>query len=135
MSGFRHFIVLLLFLVHSSSARCEEDVFAGCYSLVRDGETWIKIEKPEDSYYLSLKDREGWQEAVSLHSGSQQELSELFGSDGARIKSSLIADKGFFALFHVQAGETYSGYKAKTDYFIYILIGSGPAYKKDCPVN
>jgi len=135
MSGFGHFIVLILCLVHTTLARSEEDVFAGCYSLIRDGETWIKIEKSEDSYSLSLKDRDGWQDGVSLHTGSQQELSELFESDAARIKSSLIADKGFFALFHVQAGETYGGYKAKTDYFIYILVGSGPAYKKDCTVN
>ena len=132
MRGFGHFIMLLLCLAHAALARSDEDVFTGCYSLNRDDDSWIKIEKPEDDYVLSLKDRDGWQDGVSLHPGTQQELSDLFESDGARIKSSLIADKGYFALFHVQAGETYGGYKAKTDYFIYILIGSGPAYKKVC---
>jgi len=132
MIGLRHLMVLLLCLGHASPARSEEDVFGGCYSLKPDGDIWMKIDKSEDSYSLSLKDRDGWQEGVSLHQGSQQELSELFETDAPRIKSSLIADKGFFALFHVQAGETYGGYKAETDYFIYILIGTGSAYKQAC---
>jgi hypothetical protein len=39
---------------------------------------------------------------------------------------------GPFALFHVQAGETYAGYKSETDYIVFILIGAGSAHKKDC---
>jgi hypothetical protein len=124
--------VLLLFLVSASSASSGEDVFAGCYSLNQDGEPWIRIEKTEESYSVSLKEHDGWKEAASLHPGSQQELSELFENDGIRIESSLIADKGAFALFHVQAGETYGGYKATTDYLTYILIGASSAHKKNC---
>jgi len=124
--------VLLLFLVSASSASSGEDVFTGCYSLNQDGEPWIKIEKTEDGYSVSLKEHDGWKKAASLHPGSQQELSELFENDGIRIESSLIADKGAFALFHVQAGETYGGYKATTDYITYILIGASSAHKKNC---
>jgi len=132
MRTFLHFTVLLLFLVSASFASPEEDVFAGCYSLTQDGEPSLKIEKTEDTYYASLRDRNGWKDRAKLHPGTQQELSEVFENNSARIRSSLIADKGAFALFHVQAGETYSGYKSKTDYITYILIGAGSAYKKDC---
>jgi hypothetical protein len=132
MRTFRHFTVLCLCLVNAASASPGEDVFVGCYSLNHDGEPWIKIENIEDSYYVSLKDKDGWNEAASLHPGSQQELSDLFENDSARIKSSLLADKGAFALFHVEAGETYGGYKAGSDYITYILIGAASAHKKDC---
>ena len=132
MRIFWHFTALFLLLVSASSASSEEDVFVGCYSLDHDGEPWIKVEHIEDTYSVSMRDRDGWKEGVSLHLGAQQELSEIFEKDSTRIKSSLIVDNGAFALFHVQAGETYGGYKAKTDYITYILIGAGSAYKKDC---
>jgi len=132
MRTFWHFTVTLLLLVNASFASSGEDVFSGCYSLNDDGDPWIKIEQIEDSYFVSMRDRTGWKEGVRLNPGTQQELSELFDNDSARIKSSLIADKGRFALFHVQAGGTYGGYKAKTDYITYILIGASSAYKKDC---
>ena len=132
MRTFWHFTVLLLFLVSASSASSEENVFAGCYSLGHDGEPWLKIEKIESTYFVSLRDNDGWEEGASLHPGTQQELSDFFENDSTRIKSSLVADKGRFALFHVQAGETYGGYKAETDYFTYIFIRSGSVYKKDC---
>ena len=128
----RYLAVTLLFLVGASSASSGEDVFVGCYSLDHDGEPWIKIEKPEETYYVSLRDNDGWKEGRGLHPGTQPELSEFFENDGARIKASLVADKGRFALFHVQAGETYGGFKAGTDYITYIIIGAGSAYKKDC---
>jgi hypothetical protein len=132
MRTFWHATVLLLLLVNASFASSEDDVFSGCYSLNDDGDPWIKIEQIEDSYFVSIRDRTGWKEGARLNPGTQQELSELFDNDSARIKSSLIADKGAFALFYVQAGETYGGYRAKTDYITYILIGAGSAYKKDC---
>jgi len=132
MRTFWHFTVPLLLLVNASFASSGGDVFSGCYSLNDDGDPWIKIEQIEDSYFVSMRDRTGWKEGVRLNPGTQQELSELFDNDSARIKSSLIADNGPFALFHVQAGGTYGGYKAKTDYITYILIGAGSAYKKDC---
>ena len=132
MRIFWHFTALFLLLVSASSASSGEDVFVGCYSLDHDGKPWLKIEKPEDTYYISIRDRDGWKEGAGLHPGTQQELSDIFENDSTRIKSSLIVDNGAFALFHVQAGETYGGYKAKTDYITYILIGAGSAYKKDC---
>jgi hypothetical protein len=132
MRTFWRLTVLWLFSVSASSASSGEDVFAGCYSLNHDGEPWIKIEKIEGSYSVSLKERDGWKEGASLRPGSQQELSELFENDGARIESSLIADKGAFALFHVQAGDTYGGYKTETDYLMYILIGASSVHKKNC---
>jgi|LGVF01.1.fsa_nt_gb hypothetical protein len=132
MRIFWHFTTLFLLLVSASSASSGGDVFAGCYSLDQDGEPWIKIEKPEETYYVSLRDNDGWKEGRGLHPGTQQELSEFFENDGTRIKASLVADKGRFALFHVQAGETYGGFKAGTDYITYIIIGAGSAYKKDC---
>jgi len=115
-----------------ASASSGEDVFVGCYSLNQGSEPWIKIEKIEDSYHVSLKDSDGWNEGASLHPGSQQELSDLFENESAGIKSSLLADKGAFALFHVQAGGTYGGYKAVTDYIMYILIGAASAHKENC---
>ena len=132
MRTFWHFTALLLFLVGASFASPEEDVFAGCYSLKQDGEVWLKIERAEDTYYASIRDTNGWKERAGLHPGTQQELSEIFENDSARIRSSLIADAGPFAMFHVQAGETYNNYKSKTDYITYILIGAGSAYKKAC---
>ena len=132
MRIFWHFTGLLLFLLNASSASSGEDVFAGCFSLDQDGEPWLKIEEIEGTKYVSIKDRDGWQEGASLHPATQQELSELFEKDGTRIKAGLVADEGPFALFHVKAGETYGGYKAETDYIAYILIGTGSAYKKDC---
>ena len=132
MRTFRHFTVLLLFLVSASSARSGDDFLAGCYSLDHDGKPWLKIEKIQGTYDVSIKDRDGWGESASLHPGTQQELSELFENDSPGIKSSLIADMGPFALFHVQAGEAYAGYKAETDYIVFILIGAASAYKKDC---
>ncbi|MGB5716387.1 MAG: hypothetical protein WBN81_04750 [Gammaproteobacteria bacterium] len=132
MRTFRHFTVLCLCLVNTASASSGEDVFVGCYSLNHGGEPWIKIEKIEDSYHVSLKDNDGWNEGASLHPGSQQELSDLFENESAGIKSSLLADKGAFALFHVQAGGTYGGYKAATDYIMYILIGAASAHKENC---
>ena len=127
-----HSAVLLLFLVSASSASFGEDVFVGCYSLDHDGEPWLKIEHIEDTYSVSMRDRDGWKEGAGLHPGTQQEISQIFENDSAKIKSSLVADMGPFALFHVQAGETYSSFKAKTDYITYILIGAGSAYKTAC---
>jgi len=132
MRSFWHFIVLLLLLPSATSASSGEDVLAGCYSLDQDDEPWLRIEKIEGIYHVSIRDRDGWGESASLHPGSQKELSEIFENDSARIKSSLVADMGPFALFHVQAGETYGGYKTETDYIVFILIGAGSAHKKDC---
>ena len=132
MRIFWHFTALFLLLVSASSASSGEDVFAGCYSLTPEQEPSLKIEKIENTYGVSLRVKDGWGEAESLHPGTQKEVSEVFDNDSTKIKSSLVADMGPFALFHVQAGETYSGYKAKTDYIAYILIGAGSAYKKDC---
>ena len=128
----RHSAVLLMFLVSASSASSGEDVFVGCYSLDHDGEPWLKVEHIEDTYSVSMRDRDGWKEGAGLHPGTQQEISEIFENDSAKIKSSLVADMGPFALFHVQTGETYSGFKAKTDYIMYILVGASSAYKKAC---
>ena len=127
-----HLTVLLLFLVSASFASPEEDVFAGCYSLDQDNEPVLKVEIIEDTYYVSLRDYDGWAGTEDLRPGTQQELSELFDSDSTRIKSSLVADKGLFGLFHVQTGETYSGYKAETDYIAFISHGGGSVYKIDC---
>lgn len=132
MRIFWHFTVLLLLLANASSASSEEDIFSGCYSLKQGGKPGLKIEKTEDTYYVSLGDKDGWKEGSRLHPGTQQELSEIFENDSTRIKSSLVADDGPFAIFHVQTGETYDGYKAKSDYITYILIGAGAAYKTDC---
>ena len=128
----RHPAVLLVFLVSASSASSGEDDLSGCYSLDPDHEPLLKIEKIESTYGVSLRDKDGWKEAESLHPGTQQEISEVFENDSAKIKSSLLADMGPFALFHVQAGETYSGFKAKTDYITYIFVGVSSAYKKAC---
>ena len=132
MRSYWSLTALLLFLFSTSSACSGEDVLAGCYSLDQDDEPWLKIEKIEETYHVSIKDRDGWGEPASLHPGSQKELAEIFENDSARIKSSLVADMGPFALFHVQAGETYAGYKSETDYIVFILIGAGSAHKKDC---
>jgi len=132
MRSFWHFTVLLLFLLGTSSASSGEDALAGCYSLDQDDEPWLRIEIIEGIYHVSIRDRDGWGESASLHPGSQKELSKIFENDSARIKSSLVADMGPFALFHVQAGETYGGYKTETDYIVFILIGAGSAHKKDC---
>jgi len=129
---FWHFALLTLFLSNATFANSAEDVFTGCYSLDQKGDPWLKIEIIEGTYYISIKDNKGWKEGAGLHAGTQQELSELFENDSTRIRSSLIADEGLFALFHVQAGEAYSGYKAETDYLMYLIIGAGSAYKKDC---
>jgi hypothetical protein len=127
-----HLAVLLLFIANAASASTGEDVFSGCYSLNHDGEPWIKVENIKDTYFVSIRNRDGWQDGVRLHLGEQQELFDIFEKDSIRIKSSLIVDDGAFALFHVHAGETYGGYKAKTDYITYILIGAASAHKKDC---
>ena len=132
MKSYWHLTTILLFLISNSSMSYGEDVLTGCYSLDQDDEPWLKIEKTEETYHVSIKDRDGWGESASLHPGSQKELSEIFESDSARIKSSLVADMGPFALFHVQAGETYGGYKSETDYIVFILIGASSAHKKDC---
>ena len=132
MKSYWYLTALLLFLVGISSASYGGDILAGCYSLDQDDEPWLKIEKTEGTYHVSIRDRDGWGESASLHPGSQKELSEIFEGDSARIKSSLVADMGPFALFHVQAGETYGGYKSETDYIVFILIGAASAHKKDC---
>ena len=132
MRTFRHIIVLLLVLASATAAGAGEGDLAGCYSLDQGGDPWLRIEETDGTYTVTLKDRDGWNEGSSLHPGTQKELSGIFENDSSRIKSSLIADEGLFALFHVQAGEVYGGYKAKTDYITYILIGAGSAYKNDC---
>lgn len=132
MKTFWHVTVLLLILVNASSASSGEDVFSGCYSLARHAKPSLKIDKTEDTYFVAMGDKDGWKERVSLHPGVQQEIAQIFKKDSNRIKSSLVADDGPFALFHVQAGETYNGHKAESDYFTYIFIRGGSAYKKDC---
>jgi len=132
MKSHWHLTALLLFLISTSSASSGEDVLAGCYSLDQDDEPWLRIEKKEETYHVSIRDRDGWGESASLHPGSQKELSEIFDNDSDRIKSSLVADMGPFALFQVQAGETYGGYETQTDYIVFILIGAASAHKKDC---
>ena len=132
MKVFWNFTVLLLLLGTATSASSGEEDLAGCYSLDHDDEPWLKIQKTDDSYSVSIKDKNGWGESASLHPGTQKELSEIFESDSSRIRSSLVADMGPFALFHVRAGETYGGYKAETDYIVYILVGAGSAHKRDC---
>ena len=126
-------ITLAFFVLSNTScSRTAEDIFAGCYSIKSGGEPGIKVENIDGTYYASMKENNVWTEGSSLRPATQDELSNLFGEDSGKIKSSLTADKKGFGLFHVTAGESFRGEVAETDYLAFILLGVGSVYKTDC---
>jgi len=124
--------VLLLLFVFCGCYTGAESTFTGCYAIEEGGKPEVKIEKQGNKFFVLLREGNGWSEKTGLHTGKEEEFSDLFGADTKKIKASLVADEGVFGIFHVNPNEEYGGEKAKTEYLAFIILGGGSVYKINC---
>ena len=123
-------LILLTATVYTACAGAAESSLVGSYASKENGNPEIKITKDGEKYFVSIYSDESWSKPQELHSGTKENLKELFGKDADRIKSSLITTQnGSFGIFLVTPGEIYADIKAPTAYLVYIFMGSGPAWK------
>lgn len=125
-------IVFLTLFLLTSCSNDKQDKLVGCYTIESEGKAELKITKENGRYYILMREGDSWSNPEGLHQGDKEDIESLFNKDASRIKASLVADKGAFGIFLVNAGETYGGEKAKSDYLAFIMFGGGSVYKIDC---
>lgn len=109
------------------------DRMSGCYSITKGGEPEIKLTKSNQGYYGAIRKENKWEKSKkTLRRPTDEELSEVFGSDSKFIEEALVAQKGAFGLFRVREGADFEGTAPDSAYIAIVLLGGGPVYPVAC---
>lgn len=131
-----HRRLAVVFTSIAAMAGCEvaafSDPMVGCFALKDGGAPEVRISKVGEAYALALRNGRSWTDSMALRRANQHELGELFKSDTAGIAEGLVSVAGGFGVFRARHATNFNGNASSSDYFAFLLVGGGPAFRVKC---